>query len=56
MTQLTTKTPTLLQSLIPIIFLVGLLSLNVYYFGEDSSYGPNQIALLLSSAVEVLLV
>lgn len=46
-----TKTPSVFQSLIPIIFLIGLLTINVVYFGEDSSYGPNQIALLLAAFV-----
>ena len=31
--------------------LIGLLSANVATFGEDSSYGSNQIALLLAAAV-----
>ena len=39
----------------PVLFLIGLLSLAVYFFGEDASYGPNQIALILSAAVGVLL-
>jgi Na+:H+ antiporter, NhaC family len=43
--------PSLLQALSPIIILIGLLTANVYFFGEDSSYGSNQIALLLAAAV-----
>ncbi len=46
---------TLLQAFIPIIFLIGLLSLNVYLFGEDTNYGPNQIALILSAMVAVII-
>ncbi len=45
------KTPTLLQSLIPIFILIGFLSLNVWLFEDDSSYGPNQIALIFAAAV-----
>ena len=43
--------PSLLQALSPIVILIGLLTANVYFFGEDSSYGSNQIALLLAAAV-----
>lgn len=46
-----TKSPSLLQALIPIIFLIVLLSINVYLFGDDATYGANQIALLLAAAV-----
>ncbi len=35
-------------ALLPIILLIGLLGTNVLFFGEDSSYGSNQIALLLA--------
>lgn len=44
-----TKKPSLLLSMLPVIFLVFLLSFNVYIFKDDSSYGPNQLALLLSA-------
>ncbi len=47
--------PTLFQSLIPIIFLIILLSFNVYYFGDDTLSGANQIALLLSAALAGLI-
>jgi len=43
------KVPSLLDALIPMLFLIGLLSLAVYIFGEDASWGPNQIALTFSS-------
>ncbi|MEM7160952.1 MAG: Na+/H+ antiporter NhaC [Bacteroidota bacterium] len=39
----------LFQAFIPILLLIGLLAINVIYFGGDSSYGPNQIALLLAA-------
>jgi len=45
--------PTLLQAFIPIVLLIVLLVFNVVLFGGDSSYGPNQIALLLAAAAAV---
>ncbi len=46
------RTPTLFHSLIPILFLVGLLIINVVFvYGDDSLGGANQLALLLSAAV-----
>lgn len=45
------KQPTLFGALIPIIVLVTLLALNVYFFGDDTLSGANQIALLMASAV-----
>lgn len=49
-----TTQPSMLQALVPILFLVALLGINVVYFGEDSSYGPNQVALLLSAGVATI--
>ncbi|MDP6414413.1 MAG: Na+/H+ antiporter NhaC [Gammaproteobacteria bacterium] len=49
-----TVTPTVLQALIPVSVLVCLLSFSVYLFGEDASYGPNQIALCVGAAVAAL--
>ncbi|WP_448566322.1 Na+/H+ antiporter NhaC [Thalassotalea ganghwensis] len=48
------KLPTLTDALLPIVFMLMLLSLSVYFFGDDSSSGPNQIALLLSAGVATL--
>jgi NhaC family Na+:H+ antiporter len=46
------KQPTLLQSLIPIIFLTIVLALNVLVvFGDDAIAGANQIALIMAAAV-----
>ena len=45
---------TVLQALIPISVSVFLLSLSVYLFGEDSSYGPNQIALCVGTIAAAL--
>lgn len=44
-------TPSILQALLPVLTLVGLLSFSVYLYGEDASWGPNQIALLVGAAV-----
>ncbi|MEO0439003.1 MAG: Na+/H+ antiporter NhaC [Pseudomonadota bacterium] len=38
----------------PIVFLVAMLAGSVYLFGSDSSYGANQIALVLATAVAAL--
>ncbi len=48
-------TPSLIESLIPVAVLIGMLSASVVLFGENSSYGPNQIALILSAGVGILL-
>ena len=45
------KRPTLLQAFIPIVCLIFMLSLNVFFFGEDTLSGANQIALLLAAAI-----
>ena len=49
------RRPSLLIAFIPILFLIGLLVINVVLFGADSSYGPNQIALLLGAGVAALI-
>ncbi|WKT59672.1 Na+/H+ antiporter NhaC [Microbulbifer thermotolerans] len=45
----------LTDALVPLGLLIALLSLSVYFYGADSSYGPNQIALLLSAGVVALM-
>ncbi len=45
------RNPSTVQALIPVLFLIAMLSLNVYFFGDDTLSGANQIALLLASAV-----
>ena len=44
----------LLDALLPLAFLAFGLFLSVRFYGEDSSYGPNQIILLLSGCVALL--
>ncbi|HCD51675.1 MAG TPA: Na+/H+ antiporter NhaC [Balneolaceae bacterium] len=50
----TYKKPTLLQALIPIIFLIAALSTNVWIFGDAALDGSNQIILIMSAAVATL--
>ena len=45
------KLPSLGLSLMPVLALIGLLAADVIAFGEDSSYGANQIAMLLAALV-----
>ena len=49
------RTPSLWQAILPVVILLVLLAANVYFYGENSSYGPNQIALLVSAAVAGLM-
>jgi Na+:H+ antiporter, NhaC family len=51
MTSASRKDPGLLQALIPVVVLIGLLSSSVHLFGDASSSGPNQIALILAAMV-----
>jgi NhaC family Na+:H+ antiporter len=45
------REPTLLEALLPVIVLIGLLAGSVYLFGDGSSSGPNQLALILAAMV-----
>lgn len=45
------RAPSLLQAWIPLLVLMSLLALSVYLFKDNSSYGPNQIALLLATGI-----
>lgn len=51
----TGSSPSLPVSLIPVVVLVGLLSASVALFGDGSSGGANQIALVLASGVGMLI-
>ncbi len=53
-TQHTNPRMTLTLALTPIVLLVSLLACSVYLFGADSSYGANQIALVLATLVAAL--
>ncbi|SED67800.1 Na+/H+ antiporter NhaC [Pseudomonas anguilliseptica] len=46
-----TRSPSLLDALLPIGVLVVLLGLSVYLYGDSSSSGPNQIALMCAAFV-----
>jgi len=48
------REPSLLQALLPLAFLVAALGGSVYLYGSDSSYGANQIALLLAGGIAAL--
>jgi Na+:H+ antiporter, NhaC family len=45
-----TRQPSLFAAVLPTVILIGLLIVNVIIYGEDASYGPNQIALLFAAA------
>ena len=46
-----TRSPSLTDALIPVVALILMLALSVTLFGSDSSYGPNQIVLILGAAI-----
>ena len=48
------REPGLALALTPIVLLVALLACSVYLFGPDSSYGANQIALVLATCAAAL--
>lgn len=47
--------PSLFLSIVPVLFLITLLVINVLLFKDDATGGPNQLALLLSGAFTLLL-
>lgn len=47
--------PSLAEAIAPVALMVTLLGCSVYVFGEDSSYGPNQIALMVSAGLAGLI-
>lgn len=49
-----TRDASLIDSMIPIFSLVLMLSISVYLFGSDSSYGPNQIALIICAGIAAI--
>ncbi|GMG87372.1 Na+/H+ antiporter NhaC [Biformimicrobium ophioploci] len=54
-TSQTTRAPSLLDALTPLLVLIALLIASVQFFGADSSYGPNQIALILCALLASLI-
>ena len=53
MTDLQAREPSLFQSLVPLVLLATLLGTAVYLFGDNASYGANQVALMLAAGVAV---
>jgi NhaC family Na+:H+ antiporter len=51
----TTKTPTLIDALIPVVSLIMMLFLSVRLFGSSSSSGPNQIVLTVGAAIAAII-
>ncbi|GLX85374.1 sodium:proton antiporter [Thalassotalea loyana] len=49
------RTPSMFDSVIPVIALVIMLAGAVTLFGDNSSYGPNQIALLVAMGIAVVI-
>ena len=49
------KAPSLIDALIPITILIFMLGMSVYFFGDNSSYGPNQIVLMICSAIVIII-
>ena len=49
------KEPTILDSIIPLISLVIMLTASVSYFADNSSFGPNQVALLLAMGIAIVI-
>lgn len=55
MVKRTLKSPSMVDALIPIGTLILLLFLSVHLFGDDSSYGANQIALIIAAGVGAII-
>ncbi len=49
------KRPPLLLSLLPVVFLMGLLVFNIVLFKDDATGGPNQLALLAAGALAAVI-
>ncbi|HLU62578.1 MAG TPA: Na+/H+ antiporter NhaC [Gammaproteobacteria bacterium] len=49
------RAPSMLDAVIPVISLVLMLIASVTLYGADSSYGPNQIALLLAAGIAAII-
>lgn len=55
MTETRIRRPSLPDALFPIVVLIALLAAAVYLYGDDASYGPNQIALLFCAGLASLI-
>ncbi|MZR62668.1 Na+/H+ antiporter NhaC [Alcanivorax sp. DP30] len=55
MTETRIRRPSLVDALFPILVLISLLAAAVYLYGDDASYGPNQIALLFCAGLASLI-
>lgn len=55
MTEKIHKSPSFILALLPIIILVGFLAFNVVVYKDDATGGPNQIALILGTAIASIL-
>lgn len=49
------KEPSLLDAVIPLFLLVLMMGSAVYLFADDSSYGPNQISLLMAMGIAAVI-
>ena len=45
------RQPSMLDALIPLLFMIVLLSLSIILFGIDAAVGPLQVSLLMSAVV-----
>lgn len=49
------RAPSFIDAMIPLVIMIAFLTSAVIYFGNDSSYGPNQIALLMATGVALII-
>jgi len=52
---MTPKKPSLIIALIPVFFLIILLTINVWIFGEDTTSGSNQLSLLFAASITAII-
>ena len=49
------KEPSLFDSIFPLVILIALMGGAVYVFGDSSSFGPNQISLLIATGITAII-
>ncbi|MBW3567268.1 MAG: Na+/H+ antiporter NhaC [Proteobacteria bacterium] len=49
------REPSMLDALVPVVAIIIMLATSVYLYGADSSYGANQIALLLGAGIATII-